>query len=99
MDARLAKAGPEPRENALLVTSELVTNAYRHGRGAIELRVRPVRDHVVIEVLDEGSPRDVAIRPGTGEFGGWGLRIVDQLATEWGVYEGSTHVWAKLPLC
>lgn len=37
--------------------------------------------------------------PGTRELGGWGLRIVDQLAAEWGVQGSKTHVWAKLPLC
>jgi serine/threonine-protein kinase RsbW len=95
---QLVQAGPEWRENALLVTSELVTNAYQHGTGTIEIRVKPSGGHLLIEVLDQGSPADVAIRPGTGEFGGWGLRIVDELATEWGVQGRNTHVWAKLPL-
>jgi hypothetical protein len=30
--------------------------------------------------------------------GGWGLQIVGRLVTEWGVFEGTTHVWARLPL-
>jgi hypothetical protein len=28
-----------------------------------------------------------------------GLRIVEELATDWGVQGRNTHVWAKLPLC
>jgi anti-sigma regulatory factor (Ser/Thr protein kinase) len=96
---QLVRTGPEWRQNALLVTSELVTNAYRHGEGVIEVRVKLVAGHLLIEVLDQGNPADVAIRPGTGEFGGWGLRIVEELATEWGVQGRNTHVWAKLPLC
>ncbi|HEY2769103.1 MAG TPA: ATP-binding protein [Solirubrobacteraceae bacterium] len=95
---QLPKADSERRENALLVTSELVTNAYRHGSGTIELRVKPSDGHLLIDVLDQGNPADVAMRPGTGELGGWGLRIVDELSTEWGVQGRHTHVWAKLPL-
>jgi anti-sigma regulatory factor (Ser/Thr protein kinase) len=95
---QLRTVPPERRENALLVTSELVTNAYKHGKGTIELRLRVMRDQVLIEVVDEGDPHAVAMRQGTGRAGGWGLRIVDQLASEWGVRKGTTRVWAKLPL-
>jgi anti-sigma regulatory factor (Ser/Thr protein kinase) len=91
-------AGDEERENALLVTSELVTNAYKHGKGTIEVRLKPLRDQVLIEVLDEGKPGSVRLRQGGAHRGGWGLRIVNQLAHEWGVRQGATHVWAKLPL-
>jgi anti-sigma regulatory factor (Ser/Thr protein kinase) len=91
-------AGEEWRENALLVTSELVTNAYKHGKGTIEVRIKPLRRQVLIEVIDQGEPGSVRFREGTGERGGWGLRIVDQLANQWGVRKGTTHVWAKLPI-
>jgi anti-sigma regulatory factor (Ser/Thr protein kinase) len=95
---QLRTASAERRENALLVTSELVTNAYQHGRGTIELRLGVARGQVLIEVIDEGEPCRVAMRRRTGPVGGWGLRIVDRLASEWGVHKGTTHVWAKLPL-
>ena len=32
------------------------------------------------------------------ESGGWGLRIVDEVALQWGCFEGTTHVWVELPL-
>lgn len=52
-----------------------------------------------IEVIDEGSGNAPAVRhEGPDESGGWGLRIVDRLATQWGVFEGTTHVWADIPL-
>ena len=52
-----------------------------------------------IEVVDEGSDQAPAVRPtAPDESGGWGLRIVDQLAAQWGVFEGTTHVWADLAL-
>jgi serine/threonine-protein kinase RsbW len=86
-------------ENALLVSSELVSNAYRHGEGNIELRLDVLDDHLRIEVIDEGRDRAPAVREqGADETGGWGLQIVDQLALQWGVFEGTTHVWADVSL-
>jgi anti-sigma regulatory factor (Ser/Thr protein kinase) len=86
-------------ERAKLVASELVTNALRHGRGAVELRLAFSSDHVRIEVIDEGWDQVVAVRERPAdETGGWGLQIVDRLAAQWGVFEGTTHVWAEVPL-
>lgn len=86
-------------ENALLVSSELVSNAFRHGSGAIELRLRLFRDRLRIEVVDQGEDQAPAIREQPAdETGGWGLRIVDRLALQWGVFEGTTHVWADVAL-
>jgi anti-sigma regulatory factor (Ser/Thr protein kinase) len=84
-------------ENALLVSTELVSNAYRHGEGAIELRVNLRGNRVRIEVVDEGHEQAPTVREeGADETGGWGLQIVDQLALRWGVFDGTTHVWADL---
>lgn len=81
-----------------LVVSELVTNAVRHGPGAvITLRLISEADGAVSgEVVDQGDGV-VAIRRhevGEGE-GGMGLPIVDTLTDDWGVYPGSTHVWFR----
>jgi anti-sigma regulatory factor (Ser/Thr protein kinase) len=91
---------PELRmENALLISSELVSNAYLHGTGAIELRLNLFEDRLRIEVVDEGNEQAPGVREQPAdESGGWGLRIVDQLALQWGVFEGTTHVWADLAL-
>ena len=87
------------RDSALLVSSELVSNAYQHGEGEIELRVSMFEDRLRIEVIDEGTDQAPAVREQPAdETGGWGLRIVDQLALQWGVFEGTTHVWADLAL-
>jgi anti-sigma regulatory factor (Ser/Thr protein kinase) len=83
-------------ERALLTASELVTNACKHGEGAIELRLAHLRDSVRVEVIDAGSGNTPRIRERADEDGGWGLRIVDQLALRWGCFEGTTHVWADL---
>jgi serine/threonine-protein kinase RsbW len=99
---RLLRAGgiSEPTcESARLVSSELVSNALRHGQGKIELRLTMLGEYLRIEVVDEGSDQAPAVRSDApDESGGWGLRIVDQLAVQWGVFEGTTHVWADLAL-
>jgi anti-sigma regulatory factor (Ser/Thr protein kinase) len=86
---------PQSREDASLMVSELVTNALVHGVGTISLRIDVASDALRIEVSDEGNVR-LAPSPTPGAHGGWGLRIVDQLADDWGVLEGSTKVWFQL---
>lgn len=84
-------------ERALLVASELTTNALKHGKGAIELRLLLRDDFVRIEVVDEGTGAKPQIRGTAGDIGGgWGLRIVDDVALQWGSFEGTTHVWADV---
>lgn len=86
-------------QKAKLVASELVTNAYKYGDGAVGLRLWRVGDCLRLAVSDEGSGQVPHIREQPAdETGGWGLHIVDRLARQWGVFEGTTHVWADLPL-
>jgi anti-sigma regulatory factor (Ser/Thr protein kinase) len=84
--------------HAKLVTSELVNNAYQHGEGAIRLEVAQLGDRLRIEVVDHGFGASIKINEEPASNGGRGLRIVDSLALQWGAYEGTTHVWADLPL-
>ena len=74
------------REIALLLTSELVTNALRYGNGgSIGLTVRRTPDTVRVEVQD-GNPAAPQLSrnlDGTGERGR-GLHLIDSLATRWG---------------
>jgi anti-sigma regulatory factor (Ser/Thr protein kinase) len=79
-------------DDAGLMASELVTNALRHGRGAITIQITSGLDDVTVEVADEGHG-DVAIAPASGASGGWGLRLVDSLADAWGARRGRTRVW------
>jgi PAS domain S-box-containing protein len=78
----------EPEEflqSVLLVVSELVTNAVRHARTDITVRLRYVDDRVVVEVADHDSrlPR-VAVETDDRESGR-GLRMVAALARRWGI--------------
>jgi two-component sensor histidine kinase len=82
-------------EDAGLMVSELVTNALVHGAGVITIRITAGRDELMIEVADEGRGT-VAIVPAPGALGGWGLRVVDELADAWGAENGSTRVWFSM---
>ncbi len=93
----MAGLDPAALDRALLITSELVTNALRHGEGAIELRIGRAGDRLRLEVVDQGNGVP-AIRAEAGDEGGWGLRIVEELSQRWGCFEGTTHVWAELLL-
>jgi anti-sigma regulatory factor (Ser/Thr protein kinase) len=84
--------GSEQQRDAALMVSELVTNALVHGIGTISLRIDVDANAVRIEVSDQGEVA-LAPSPTPGAHGGWGLRIVDQLADDWGVLAGSTKVW------
>jgi anti-sigma regulatory factor (Ser/Thr protein kinase) len=87
----------EALDDLRLVATELVENAYLHGRGEIRLRLEAVGDRVRIEVIDEGEGEAIKIRREAEDgLGGYGLRVVDRLSESWGAHEGTTHVWAEL---
>jgi hypothetical protein len=50
----------------------------------------------MFEVVDQG-PAGV-VRIGRVMRRAAGASIVGRLASEWGLFDGTTHVWAKLPL-
>jgi anti-sigma regulatory factor (Ser/Thr protein kinase) len=85
----------QQRRDAVLMVSELVTNAVVHGAGAISLRIDADGDTVLIEVADDGNIV-FAATPEPSAHGGWGLLIVEQLADDWGVLDGSTRVWFRV---
>lgn len=80
-----------------LAVSELVSNALRHGEGLVGLTVALDDDELRVEVSDQGGgqPRMRRTAPSAAEPGGWGLRLVDQLADRWGSHRerGRTLVW------
>jgi signal transduction histidine kinase len=86
-------------ESARLLVTELVSNSVRHGQGET-VRVifdRTAPDRLRCEVVDDGNGfLPIAQNAGPEDDGGWGLQLVEQLSCDWGVREGSTHVWFEL---
>ena len=85
------------RDDALLLTSELVANALKHGKGVVTLRVAREPRDLLVEVSDQGHGA-IEMTPKPSSLGGWGLRVVDEVAADWGVRPGSTRVWFRLSL-
>lgn len=73
-------------DTALLITSELVTNAYDHAGTADEVTFILAERSLTIKVHDSSkqSP-DIQSHDARGEAGGYGLALVDGLADQWGV--------------
>jgi anti-sigma regulatory factor (Ser/Thr protein kinase) len=107
--ARAAVAGcngqlpPAVRSDVLLLVTELVANAVRHGGVGpdqslrVELRRWPRR--LRVEVVDPGGHfAQVRSRSSTDEPGGWGLVLVERIAARWGVGHGEsgTRVWFEV---
>ncbi|GAA0794661.1 ATP-binding protein [Spirilliplanes yamanashiensis] len=90
----------EVLDRAVIVATELATNALRHGRPPAEVRLQQAQDRLVLVVVDhavDAVPRlDDDRPPGAG---GLGMRFVRTLAVETGWYtrDGAKHVWASFP--
>jgi anti-sigma regulatory factor (Ser/Thr protein kinase)/anti-anti-sigma regulatory factor len=87
---------------AVLVTSELVTNAVVHARTELRLGVELRGDLLHLAVRD-GNPRLLRLVtiPDPQAEGGRGLWLVEQLARAWGVNrhpDGGKVVWCTLRL-
>ncbi|MCX5411332.1 ATP-binding protein [Streptomyces sp. NBC_00059] len=96
-------------DDAVLILSELLSNACRHGRplgqhsdmgdGDVRAAWRvDRRGDLTVEVTDGGGPtRPVPATPSVTARGGRGLNIISALAQEWGVRDdtaGEVTVWA-----
>lgn len=101
--AQLEGMGIDPAvcQTAVLLVSEVVSNAVRHSTGparaqiSLASSVDPVSVRVAVTDAGEGftpRPRDPAI---VGE--GYGLDLVEKAASSWGVeVGGATTVWFEL---
>jgi anti-sigma regulatory factor (Ser/Thr protein kinase) len=83
---------------AVLLTSELVSNAIRHAASRLALDVRCEPDLVRIEVHDADERLPVVRSPGPDAVGGRGLLLVESLARRWGAEpeRGGKVVWFEL---
>ncbi|MER7146065.1 ATP-binding protein [Streptomyces xanthochromogenes] len=97
-------------DDAVLILSELLSNACRHGRplGRADIGDGDVRaawridkaGRLTVEVTDGGGPtRPVPATPSVTARGGRGLNIISALAQDWGVRDsssGEVTVWVIL---
>ena len=94
---QLQRSGLDPDidHTVTLLASELVANAINHaGGGEIRVAATLGPSFARLEVLDTGSGFDPEVRHGSQ---GFGLRLVDKLATRWGVERGEgTVVWFEV---
>lgn len=91
---------PDEVQDALLATSELVTNAVRHAgsHGSIRLFAEVDERGLAVVVRDDGSGFDPAARRRIPGEGGFGLDLVEAVATNWGVVAepGATEAWFEI---
>jgi serine/threonine-protein kinase RsbW len=99
-----ASVGEGERGALRLLVSELVTNCVRHaGSGdgaAVELALRVEPTTIRVEVHDRGMGFEPPATPRPrGADGGYGLFLVERMASRWGVdTRDGTRVWFELDI-
>ena len=91
-------------DDARLLVSELVANSMRHARlgpnDTIRVRAEVENGRLRVDVIDGGRgggpPVAGGIRPRPGAESGWGLYLVETLATRWG--HGAGRYWFELEI-
>ncbi|MFG2730746.1 ATP-binding protein [Streptomyces canus] len=103
--ALLEEEGSGPVEDAVLIVSELATNAVQHTRsgwygGWFRVVVGFGDDIVRIEVIDSGGDKEPLVRSvhSQEDEGGRGLLLIAACAKDWGVQDRPSGrcIWAEL---
>ena len=103
LESWLPDSLPEDERSALrLLVSELVTNAIRHvsrSTEPVELAARITGGAIRVEVRDGGTGFEPGKPKPRGADGGFGLFLVERMASRWGVEtQDGTRVWFELDL-
>lgn len=99
--AALGDLGEDHLHMVLLLSTELLTNAYEHGTGPYGIHLHHTRTpcRVTVEVHDSSPDMPVIGRSRLGDNRGRGLIMVDKLAHDWGTRpttDGGKTVWAVI---
>lgn len=90
----------EHADTACLLASEIATNAVRHSREPLGLRLHHSAREIVVEITDDSThvPRRCLVGP--DDENGRGLMLVEALAADWGSRPAGTGktVWFTLAL-
>ena len=91
---------PPTVESMRLLITELVTNSVRHAQAPlIEMAVAVSKDDVRVEIANPGGGFEAKPSGPEDSDSGWGLFLVDRLASEWGVDDaagGYQRVWFEM---
>lgn len=101
----LAEQGVDERsaQTAILVVSELVTNAVRHAGTGFSVSAEILDEGVLVEVFDRDTRTPVVQGPDGHATGGRGMQIIATIADQWGVQTEERDdipgkvVWAVAP--
>jgi len=87
-------------EPVVLAASELVTNAFRHGRPPLSLTVRRSADQVSVAVEDGSTTEPERPVAGAADESGRGMAIVEEVSSGTGVRadDAGKVVWARFDI-
>ncbi|HEY3710560.1 MAG TPA: ATP-binding protein [Amycolatopsis sp.] len=88
------------RDDVLLATSELVTNAFEHGERPERLELRFTDGQLVVSVFDAGTEVPQLKVPSPAAARSRGLQLVHALSQMWGyeACDGGKYVWASFAI-
>lgn len=97
-ECRAAGFNGDTSDTAVLLTSEIVTNAFLHGRSGARVTLTATDERLRVEVDDDNTFLPQRVEADREALNGRGLAIVDMLAADWGAAQRAAGkvVWFEL---